>query len=322
MHTQLLEDGSMVLFSRLGADRWDPGRALDWVARLDFGAAFFVPPDYFPFPQLVAGRSHPDGSVSFAGSVQDLVVPGDMVERAGPDAGYTAYWYTRFSPDGDLIWKRFYPVNALDESRMYGMTTQDGSLVIAGSKRERVSTDLALYYVPQYSWVRKVDPDGRTLFHSRYLDLPKLEGLQPTEDGGLLLYGLNYVESGGSVFGTKQTRLLKLGSDGEVDWARQLQDDLTLRTVLPLSDGTYLVSLGYDLTFARMNDQGWLPNCPGFQISETRMRMDNEPAQFDQANQVPLTLLFQDTGGEQEELPALGWSAATYSVQETCRSFP
>jgi len=46
--------------------------------------------------------------------------------------------------------------------------------------------------------------------------------------------------------------------------------------------------------------------CPDIDPIETRMRVDQEPAEFDTARQVPLMISFEDDEQEQRDIPVLG----------------
>jgi hypothetical protein len=267
---------------------------------------------------VLQGHGSPEGELLFGGTTQDLVVPGDMIARAGPDPGYITYWYAAFDPDGELRWKHFYAVDPLQQHRMRSAVTADGNLVIGGTRYSRVVSQTDLYFDFQYAWLRVVDPDGRTIFHQRYLDLPRLEGIGSTPDGGLILHGLRYVPGDEINPSQEYAQLVKLDAEGRVEWAREFQEGLQIEAVLALRDGTYLLSIGNNQVFVRLNAQGWLPDCEDIPIAETRMRVDNEPAQSDTSAQVPLSLSFEHP----EEEPTdhiLGLSPATFSVQEFCR---
>jgi hypothetical protein len=320
--TQVLDDGALMLIDRLGVARWPSDRASEWRASLDFGAGYIEPPDYYPIPQLVEGYRLPDGTLLFSGTIEDLVVPGDGIARGGPDPGFINYWYAAFSAQGDLRWKHFYAIDGTEQFRIYGDAYDDGSLVLGGSKIQRVQTERDLYNLPLYSWVRRMSSNGRTLFHQRYLDLPRLDGIEATIDGGMLLHGVNFEPEGENVFGIEQPRIVKLDADGNVEWARQFQDDLRLRAVVPLSDGTYLISFGYDLAFARLDAQGFVAGCPQISNADMRMRVDNEPAQFDAADTIPLSLITAESDTERSAPPNLSLSSMNLTTIELCRTFP
>jgi hypothetical protein len=320
--TQMLDDGTMLLFDGLGVRQWSEDQQDDWAFDLDLGEGYLEPPEYYPAPRLVQGYRTTDGTLLLTGTIEDLAVPGDGVARGGPDAGYTSYWFAGFTQDGELRWKHFYAIDAVEQFRIYGTVIEDATLVVGGSKRQRVQTERDLYYLPLYSWVRIVSSSGRTLVHRRYLDLPRLDGLEATADGGFLLYGLNYVPEGENVFGIRQPRIVKLDADGNVEWARQLQDDFWLRAVLPLSDGTTLISYGPDLRIARLDAQGNLTGCEQIIPSDTRMRVDNEPAQFDIANTVPLALETEEPGAERSDEPNFNLTPVNFTAFELCRTFP
>ncbi|MFN2147164.1 MAG: hypothetical protein ACK2T2_02140 [Anaerolineales bacterium] len=311
---------SVVFFTSLGAGEIRSDGQLGWHASFDFGPEYTPIDDFYPAPHLLAGDSLSDGGVLVGGVIEDEVVPGDMVARAGPDPGYTHYWLARFSIDGELRWKHVFTLDAVQEGGIYAVRTRDEGMIIGGIRRRRISTATDLYYVPLYAWLRKVDANGRTVFHQRYLDLAQLDGLATTPDGGLIIYGRSYQEEDGNPFAREQFKLVKLNPRGVVEWAREFPVDVRVKTVLPLSDGSYVLTIQEGLTFLRLNSEGVLPECAQVDIAGTRMRLDVQPAQFDIAGQVPLAMTM-----EQERLPApmpLMLSAVGFTQHELCRSIP
>jgi len=289
---------------------------------LNFGEGFRPTPMAAPMPEIIQGTLLPDQGTLFTGNFQDYVIWSQNAERAGPDLGIISYWFARFSSDGELVWKHFYDVDPLQQGTIRAATTSDGGAIAAGTFSTQAVSDVESSVRDSYVWVRKVDLDGGTVFHRRYLDMPLLVGVYAAPDGGAVLFGKRFIDAENSALTIEQAQLVKLDADGKVEWARAFQEGLQIHAVLPLHDGSYLISFGRGMMFARLDSQGWLPGCQDIVPGETRMRVDNAVAEFDTAGQVPLAMSIENPEPVQPESPAFSLSPAAFTLHESCRTLP
>lgn len=150
-----------------------------------------------------------DGGLVAAGSIDYVTQVSHL------DSGGGILWSRTFEESGELA----YPAPEL-------VATSDGSVVVTTYSDPEWNANGNIHVV-------KFDRDGTTIW-TRVLDFTDddyLEGVVPTEDGGvtLLMRGFDYAKQGDSSkrtpAGKRTMRLLRLAGDGAVEWNFVLPDD-------------------------------------------------------------------------------------------------
>jgi hypothetical protein len=316
-YLEVLPDQSILLRSGFGAEKVDVDGDLVWEALLDFGEKISNKyAELYPSLNVELVHQLPDNGLMFYGTIYDIYwipVPPDSA-RSGRMEGKVAYWYAGFSSDGSLLWKHFYELDIDKQWIGNAVVTSDGYLAITGADK----------YGPQSSaWVRKIDHDGQTMFYKRYLEMP-VATLTASPDGGLLLFGYRVIprESQDNIY---QHKLMKVNATGEVAWAREFVDDFKIRGGLPLSDGRVLLTIYYrdigGIGFARLDENGWLQECPGYIKGDLVTLVDQGLPLYDKASEIPMSLSYQ-TPEEREDgtPPALSFELIDIEIIEICRN--
>ena len=297
----------------------DPAGQVRWRAGSQVGEV--QADDFYPYADRMAGYRLATGDMLLAGTIEELVVPGGGADRAGPDPGVTSYWFARFQGEGTPAWKRVFTTDPLAQYGLMGSVTEGGHLVVGGTHRQLSQTDQGLSSKALFAWFQGLDPEGRTLYHRRLLDLPSLDGLEPTPDGGLLLLGKRAIERSEEYpAGGEQAIMVKLDPEGRIEWAREFKQGLEIHAVTALSEGGYLLSVGSGIQFARLDGEGQIHNCPQLESMEPRMRLEEQPARDDKAAAVPMALAELQPAGPEREVPSLSLSPAIFSSTELCRN--
>ncbi len=287
---------------------------MDFQLELDFGPEYGEAMDY-PFPILEIAHQLPDGGWLYAGTIADEYWGEGSPDRSGYMEGNTAYWYARFSADGNLEWKYLHPIDPLQQIIHGLIITSENQVVISGGDRHQPYS---------YAWLRKIDAEGKTVFHKRYLDLPILrESFAPGFDGSIFFWGRRSIPQGEYQPDLIIYSLAKVSPEGDLVWIRTFPNHVNILTVLPLADGSILLSLrgpSLSITLARIDASGQLPDCATLPLDSITSRMDQQPPLFDTADQLPLSLMFSTPEAAEETiLPQIALKSADPLIIELCR---
>ncbi len=314
-YKEVLVDGSILLKTGIKTTMIiNPQGEEVFRAVLDFGS------DYgevweFPFPDLEIAHKLPDGDWLFAGTIADEYWGEGSADRSGYSEGNTAYWYARFSADGNLKWKHLHPIDPLQQSINDLILTAEDQIVISGT---------VLYSPYSYTWLRAIDSEGKTVFHKRYLDLPILrKALATDSDGSIFFWGRRTIPQGEYQPDLKIVSLAKVSPAGDLEWIRTFPNHVYINAVLPLVDGSVLLSLrvpSLSITLARIDGSGQLPDCAELPLESFESRVDQQPPLFDIADQVPISLLLTTPDAEEAiDLPQITPKSINLSLTELCR---
>ena len=245
--------------------------------QLDYGEPFFQSNFGNPFPGSITHTRHPFGDTLHSGTTVDLVDdPGNPTR--GQTGREVAVWSIRFDEEDEIVWKNYFPiVNSLFG---VGDGTDDGSLVFGSTFRP---TGYGTPLPDMYVWVMKLDGDGEIIYRRRFYDLSRLDGLVPTSNFGLLIFGHgfgeNVVEEDGIEHQTtaEGTQIVKLDGEGQIEWSWGLEPEITLLEIVELDDGTFLGSIERSGRLVRFGSDGILNLCEDFYAQGIQMRDDNDP---------------------------------------------
>ena len=316
-YKQVLENGSILLQTGISSVSIinQQGEVQSQI-ELDFGPGYgqaYI----LPYPVLDIAHQLANGDWLFAGTIVDDYWGESSPDKSGYMEGNTAYWYARFSADGKPIWKHLHPIEPLGQS-IRGLTiNSDNQIVFSGTGR----------YDPLfYTWLRKVDQDGKTVFHKRYLNLPILQNaLSPGGDGITYFWGRRSIPQGEHQPDLQIVSLAKVTQEGDLEWIRTFPNHYYIHAVLPLDDGSILTSFrapDFGIALARIDANGMLPNCTAMQIESLERQVDINPARFDTGDQESISLTFPTPDAEEEiTLPQTTLKSIDLPLTELCRSY-
>ncbi len=215
-----------------------------------------------------------DGELMVSGEEIDWVPPTPSPARYGTDElGITALWFARFSRTDQILWKRNMDASLRFSRIAYGHRT-DGSLVAAGPISFYRGCSSPSHNAS--SWILSIAPDGSVAFSKRYLELSKLYGFSPTQDGGLLIYGEGPEAMESHTICTTPM-LIRLDAQGIVQWSRAYSRGGGITSAVELEDGSILIGWAFNSSIElggmliRLDSNGILPNCEVFWSDEQHM---------------------------------------------------
>jgi len=312
---EVLGDGSILLQTGIKTSSiYNQQGELVFQTELDFGPDFGEEMVY-PYPDLDIAHQLPDSDWLFAGTIAGEYWGESSPARSGYMEGDTAYWYARFSADGKLKWKHLHPIDPLRQN-IRGLTiTAENQIVVSGADQHQPYS---------YSWLRKVDAEGKTVFHIRYLDLPILwETISPGFDGSIFFWGRRTIPQGEYQPDLKIVSLAKVSQAGDLEWIRTFPNHVYINAALPLNDGSILLSLRVPagaITLARVDASGQLPDCTDLPLESFESRVDQQPPLFDIADQVPISLSLTTPDAEEAiDLPEITLKSINLPLTELCR---
>ncbi|MCF6341846.1 MAG: hypothetical protein L3J31_03450, partial [Bacteroidales bacterium] len=141
----------------------------------------------------------------------------------GANYGGKDYWLVKTDTDGNLLWEKNYGGSESDNGASVALKN-DGGFVLGGSSKSSdgdVTKDLGL---DDY-WLASCDADGNILWQRSYggSNNDVLKQIEPM-DGGYLLtgYSFSYDINVTDNHGSSDMWIVKIFSDGLIDWARSL----------------------------------------------------------------------------------------------------
>jgi hypothetical protein len=177
-----------------------------------------------------------------------------------------------------------------------------------------------------YIWIRKINAEGKTVFHRRYPDLPLAwdDPLSTGFDGSSFFWGRRSIPQGEYEPDLHIASLVKVSPEGDLEWIRTFSNHVVIKDVLPLRDGSLIISLrgpDWDIALARIDASGNLPGCSSLPMNTLERWVDQQPALFDTAGVLPLTIRFTiPDPAEDIQLPPIEFISNDPVLVEICRT--
>lgn len=157
-------------------------------------------------------------------------------------------WITKLSSDGKIEWQKIYGDDATDEVHFIQQTS-DGGFIFGG----RIEPHQTLGRTS----IIKLFPNGDIEWQKYYGDASTINvvhSLQQTGDGGYIVAGQHYF----SGWQSYHILILKLYSDGSVDWSKSYRGNIDDKPSIQLtSDGGYIVA-GYTASSGAGESDIWI----------------------------------------------------------------
>jgi hypothetical protein len=171
-------------------------------------------------------------------------------------AGNSDIGIMKTTPNGTVIWTKFYGGNAEDVPSMV-LETATGDLLILGMTYSFGAGDRDIYLL-------KTDNMGNLLWSKTYGSAATDRGfvIIPTLDGGYAIAGSNQLNSGSSY----DAYVLKIDSNGNLQWTHSIGGGLndTCMDIRQNPDGTYMLAISfssygagfYDISVCKLAENG------------------------------------------------------------------
>jgi len=166
-------------------------------------------------------------------------------------AGIEDFWILKLNADGSVDWQKTYGNWDLDEASSIQQTS-DGGYIVAGDTFSSGAGAADL-------WIMKLNSDGSVAWQKTYggseTDSPS--SIQQTSDGGYIVAGST--DSFGVSPGSFDVWVLKLNSDGSVDWQKTYggSGDDFAHSIQQTADGGYTVA-GRSSSFGEGSEDFWV----------------------------------------------------------------
>jgi uncharacterized delta-60 repeat protein len=170
-------------------------------------------------------------------------------------AGYVDYWVLKLSSIGKIEWQKTYGTSNSDRAPSIQQTS-DGGYIVAGN-----TTFPGAKYVDY--WILKLSSVGNIEWQKTYggSDDDSPRSIQQTSDGGYIVAGYagSSYDSGGFYRKKPNIWLLKLYSDGEIEWQKTYggSEKDSAWSIQQTSDGGYIV-VGTTQSFGAGTDDFWI----------------------------------------------------------------
>lgn len=200
----------------------------------------------------VAAEPTPDGGALIGGLVSNK----DPKDRYSTGFTDTDIAIEKVDADGQVVWSRTY--GSIDSDELADLKrTADGGILVLGSTRPTASS-------PQSAWVLRLDASGNVLWQETVTtESTGTAGVSvaPSPDGTAAVL-LSVSRGNGHLPGTA---LVRLGSLGEVLWARMSLDLFAPAALARASNGDYLLttSVAGNMRAVRVLDDALAPDCSG-----------------------------------------------------------
>jgi hypothetical protein len=271
------EDGSVLQQDDAVLCSYEDDLEFENYKQLNYGEPFFQSDFGNPYPGSVTHMRHPFGDTLHSGTTVDLVD-----DPGNPTRGQTdrevAVWFIRFDDEDEIVWKNYFPI--VQSLFGTGVGTEDGSLVFGSTFRP---TGYGMPLPDRYVWVMKLNGDGEIIYQRRFYGLSRLDGIVPTSNFGLLIFGYGFGENVVDEDGIERqttaegTQIVKLNGEGQIEWSWGLEPDNTMLEIIELEDGTFLGSVERSGLLVRFGADGIINHCKEFYAQDIQMRDDNDP---------------------------------------------
>jgi hypothetical protein len=149
-------------------------------------------------------------------------------------------WALRLDSEGEILWERCLG-GPLNEVPAGGMESSDGALAVASSVWSRDDRQTGGESAGDGAWAAGIGPDGSTLWVRYYgsAGAERAFSFRAAPQGGWVMAGS--AGPWGAENGSKRRNTaLKIGSGGDVEWARQIPGKGRLADILPGPGGGYI----------------------------------------------------------------------------------
>jgi hypothetical protein len=205
-------------------------------------------------------KTYGGGNFDWGHSIQQTSDGGYIVAGTTSSfgAGEEDCWILKLRPDGTVEWQKTYGEGNW-EAAYAVQQTRGGGYIVAGAKT--TSFGAGGENIPDL-WVLKLRTDGTVEWEKTYGEdslYERAASIQPTSDGGYIVAGeRGNVHSGTGTLGVWGTKawILKLGSDGTVEWQKIYGgDNLDIsQSVQQTGDGGYIMA-GETYSFVPKGDK-------------------------------------------------------------------
>ena len=241
-------------------------------------------------------KTYGEDQYDYAYSIQQTTDGGYIVAGSTDSfgAGWTDYWILKLRPNGSIEWQKTFGEDQYDYAYSIQQTT-DGGFIVAGDKyfftggiRDgwilKLNSNGSIEWQKTYgsedsewahsiqqttdrgyivagqrgvdAWILKLRPNGSIEWQKTYEGEGRfsVESIQQTIDGGFIVTG----HPGGNV-GLSDAWILKLNSDGSIDWQKTYggEDDDKTYSIQQTIDGGYIVA-GETWSFGEGISDAWI----------------------------------------------------------------
>ncbi len=171
--------------------------------------------------------------------------------KTSANQGYYDGWVMKIDASGNKQWERSYG-GTTNDWLLTGIEI-DGGYIVGGSSTSGATGNKSSGNNGGADWwVIKLDTNGDKVWEKGYggTDWERLKSIQPTDDGGYLLFGTTWSGVGGNKTtanfgsGTADYWLVKIDADGNILWQQEFggdDDDYAINTLIRASDGGYIM---------------------------------------------------------------------------------
>lgn len=179
------------------------------------------------------------------------------------------FWLVKVDQQGNILWRKSYrgpsqedDLSKCSEWQPDVRQTPDGGYIVAGMTRSfgAYGSDI---------WVLKLDGSGNVEWERRYAGTcsDTVRSICVTKYGGYILAGVTTDICGS--YNRVRAWILKLDTDGFVEWDRTLKMDSWANSIEQTKDGGYIVAgwikgltyIGNDILVFKINSIGDIPGC-------------------------------------------------------------
>ncbi len=141
-------------------------------------------------------------------------------------------WILKLNQNGTIIWQKTYGSNGSDRISSI-VQTNDGGYIFSGSTDPDDDGNFD-------AWMVRLDPAGNILWEKSYggSNSDTLTSIQQTSDGGFIAAG-GYNRTTPNSY---TSWIVKLNSDGTINWEKKYSDFALLGNINELSDGSFIAS--------------------------------------------------------------------------------
>jgi hypothetical protein len=203
---------------------WEPKSETSTIMPKDLILVRFDEQHEYGWKVRYGGEADDEGLGIIHHSNDGIYVAGYTKSFAGDVSGNhggSDFWLIKTNPS-NLVWQKCFG-GSNDEVANTIIETPDGGLLLAGYTTS-ADGDISIHYGQEDIWVVKTDADGILEWEKTYggsLDERAVK-IVSTSDGGFIIAGYTTSSDGLPVrnFGDKDAWLIKLASNGEVQWQR------------------------------------------------------------------------------------------------------
>jgi len=190
-------------------------------------------------------RTYGGGRYDFANFVQQTSDGGYVVAGSTDSfgAGETDIWFLKLTSAGDVEWQKTYGGAREDSASFIRQTSDEGYMVLGYNRYQDVDRWTTDY------WILKLSSEGdvewqKILVSPTPDEQAEAGAIKQIGDGGYLVTGTTTYYEGVNSIGTSDIWVLKLSSEGEIEWQKAYTGAESDRASLieETSDGGYIIA--------------------------------------------------------------------------------